>query len=167
MALTFNAPAPDYEDVQIWTPPAGETTIQILGPWVGVWIHWVGRRTMPCLNEDCPKARHNRPIRWCGYAPIVIFRSKEQKRAVLGLSPEKAKDVEAELTGFPGPFLKCHRKAGSREWTIKDIFHREVKGTPPPAPDVQLVLLRVWGIKPEDVRGPEAEETSGNDSKSR
>ncbi len=150
MSISWQDENPPVITAKIWTPPAGLTEVCLLGRWLGVWVHWMGRRTLPCLGDECPKARHNRPIRWIGYAPITVPRQKALEAAILALSPEKAEELTEYMGDGLGPVIFCKRNQKSREWHI-DHVNTEVKPDArfPITPDVRYVLFRLWGIRPD------------------
>lgn len=44
-----------------------------LGPHEGVWIHWLGRRSICCSQHDC-KHCLTLPADWAGYMPVLAYR---------------------------------------------------------------------------------------------
>jgi len=152
VGISFHAEIPPTNLPKIWNPPVGETPVCILGPWLSVWVHWMGKRTLPCLDAECPKSRHSRPVRWVGYAPIAVGRHGVVEVAVLPLSPDKA-DALRDVAADGAPFvITCKRRESSREWTVDDVKTDLKPEWPVPSPpDVQAVLLRLWGIRPGDL----------------
>lgn len=159
---------PSVPLARIWTPPDLDSWVVLLGRWSGVWIHWIGRRSVPCLGPQCPSNRHLKPAHWAGYAPAAVAQlATDGTRKVQGwtaivlpISAELAAELEPQLVPFPGPLLHIHRSAGKRVWAVKSV-----KSTPkgehfPAAFDPRPSLYRLWGIRPPepDQAGDQADE---------
>jgi len=151
-----DSPSP-ISTARIWVPKQTKEKVILLGNWLGCWVHWMGKRTQPCLKTDCPKSRHARPVRWVGYAPIAIRTQNGLKPALLGLSPEKAKTLEPLLIDFPGPILEVTKRENSREWVIGAVIQKRWETEYPDCPDVQSILYRMWGIRPTDTEDGETQ----------
>ena len=65
-----SAPSPTRACPIVNAGPAPRWVIP-LGPVIGVWIHWYGGRSTPCLCDVCPACAANEPQRWAGYAPCL------------------------------------------------------------------------------------------------
>jgi len=167
-----NSPPP-IPEARIWPPPEGLSYFLVLGPYVGVWCHWIGKRSLPCLDEDCPGPRHKRPMVWFGYLPgaIPIFSDQAKKNllrhdpAILACGPEAIEEIKPVLGNYPGPILTIKRMPKSRKWTLEKI-KREVKVVSlPRCPDTRATLYRVWGMRPpgdQAAADPRRKEDSAN-----
>lgn len=140
---------------RIWSPEhIGKYHLIVLGQWQGHWVHWVGRRSEPCLETDCPKSRHRRPLSWRGYTPCALFECEEinttngtWKSVILSLGTDNARILEAHLGAFPGPGLLLTKPDKTNKIVIET---RKLKAIPeglPECPDVTLTLARVWGLR--------------------
>ena len=43
----------------------------VLAPPTGVWLHWLGYRSVPCTTEACAHCAGGLPRRWAGYSPAL------------------------------------------------------------------------------------------------
>ena len=161
---------PTVHPARVWTCPVGEFRVRLLARPVGVWIHWLGKRSLPCLKGDCPAARHRSPQRWQGYAAAALARPRTEEvrsgphgqyvdavRPVLGwiaivlpLSPEQA----AELDGADpaaGVVVRVRRGKEDRTYQVAEVS-TPYTGLPPLRPfDVVPILLRMWGVRADQV----------------
>lgn len=157
MGVAF-APRPrSLPQARLWSPPDGTTDVLILAPYIGTWVHWVGKRSLPCLNSNCPASRHRRPCKWSGYLPILLAAQKGPETAVVTITPEKASDIDEALSKRSTPIMKVVRRKGAKDWLIKSFHEAKLTQELPEVPDVQLVLCRVWGIRPDELEGGENE----------
>jgi hypothetical protein len=149
---------PPVPVASVWTPPTGIWDLVLLGPWFAVWLHWLGKRSMPCLGGCCPTARHGKPVRWSAYAPAALAeyetverrKVKTWKPIVLPIGLECAHEVGAQLGNYPGPGLRLTRKSGQRAWTWAIIpITRQLAGVPKVF-DPRPTLYRLWGVRPPD-----------------
>lgn len=164
MPIDFSSPAPDFISVRIYTPTAHDRCL-IIGEMSGVWIHWMGKRSLPCLGKSCPKARHGKPCRWVGYIPITVWNAHESKprplRAILALTAQKWQIVQNKLVDLPtGKSLQISvdKNPESRQWRIADL---EFVDNPFPLLTsfrVSNELLRIWGIPPDTLNTKEGTE---------
>jgi hypothetical protein len=146
---------PPLPTARIWSPPPGTSFACLLGPWYALWVHWIGKRSVPCMNQDCPRHTHSRPMRWCAYAPACVPTVDNVTRkitaytsVILPLSPEQATAVLQRLGSYPGPTLKIKKADKRRGFTITDILP-VLDGPPlPSCPDVEATLYRLWGRRP-------------------
>lgn len=152
MTIDFNSQPPESVGVRIHSPKDGDKML-LLGHSVGVWVHWTGRRTAPCLGEEsCPRTRHKQPVRWCAYYDVAVVErpyAKPATLAILSVTPTKHRqiqelsEVETEGTHLE---LTIARRNASREWAIESA-----RGlTPAEVPksfDVAAELRRIWGVR--------------------
>ena len=149
---------PPVPVASVWTPAEGVWDLVLLGPWFSCWLHWSGRRSLPCLAEDCPTARHRQPVRWQAYAPaaLAVWANAERKSVdrwkpvVLPCGLECANDLLPFLTKFPGPAIRLTKKGNVKAWTwtIGKVT-RSIHGLPA-AFDPRPTLYRLWGVRPPE-----------------
>lgn len=155
----FNSPPPPpppKPTARIWSPPADrESFAVVLGPWSPHWVHWVGKRTLPCLNDDCPRPRHTKPIQWRGYLPVAVYNpmskhtdDKEWLPAIYAVGQDHANDIVPYLSDYPGPALTITviKKENRHSISVKELA--DYPENLPSCPDVKVVLAKLWGIKP-------------------
>lgn len=168
---------PDWADspparspARVWIPGVGKHWVAILGPHTGCWIHWLGKRSYPCLGEQCPAAKHRKPIYWVAYFPVIhcddVGRKTDNTEHHLGVLPVGADvfNVLAELgPPFRGMAFKLHKKDGSKVWSVETVCRPKGDRGLPPCFEVKSTLFRVWGMKPPATAarpGPEEEPPS-------
>lgn len=154
--LDWQDDLPPIPSARIWAPATeADYHAIVLGPWKGCWVHWVGKRSEPCLTKACPGPRHKRPVNWYAYTPIALFTashigSKEGKwnPAVISLGRENADNLLPHMSVFPGPGLTIARVGKSNEVNLTIFDEIKIPDELPPCPDVILTLTRLWGIRP-------------------
>lgn len=155
------APAP----ARIWKPSGKAARFYLLGNYHGQWLHWLGKRSLPCLDDDCPSSRHTRPAHWVAYYPAAMVEMVYSVTAgknvpkyvpyVLALSPENVEDL-SHYTRWPlGIEVKPRKGARGLELTsVQEV--RAPKELPAPF-NVRAVLYRVFGIRPPETNGHQAD----------
>lgn len=157
MAKVFwsNVP-PAPVGARLWSPPMGSSSAVVLGDWLGLWLHWTGSRSVPCLGSDCPKSRHIRPGKWYGYLPIAIPTYAEGTNrkptgwtaAVLALNNEQAYQVAPFLSEVPNVGLVLNRDKTRKAWDLESSKPiKPVQGLPK-CPSVEQVVQRLFGVVP-------------------
>jgi hypothetical protein len=148
------APPPPVA-ARIITVSDGTSHYVVLGSWAGIWVHWLGRRSLPCLGERCPRSRHLRPMRWTGYLPAAASNLTLTERGhvrtwsacVLPVGPDQARDLEEHVRHCPF-VLEIKKRPGERGWRVAGVSRTIPSGELPAAPDVRNTLYRVWGVRP-------------------
>jgi hypothetical protein len=121
------------------------TTTQIHG----VPTHYYGRRTLPCLADDCPGCAKQMPSRWEGY--IGLWSSRPSKHLIVALTPgaatgiiDTAKDPK-NLRAVYVEICRTGRAANSR--LVASCKELEIPSSHlPPIPDLRAHLLHIWGL---------------------
>lgn len=146
--------------------PGNSIRALILGEPLGVWIHWVGKRSQPCQGVGrCAKCREDNPRMWRAYLPAA-YREFIRRGSVgndpIGEWSPKIIEGALELTEAHGEFIsggdlrgvviECHKPKGDRK-SLR-IIRAGFDENPPPAFDVKPILFRLWGIGREDTKGP-------------
>lgn len=111
--------------------------------------HFMGRRTLPCVDEDCPGCRDQKPRRYEAYLSGVL--AGVQKHILVALTPRAANDL---LTGvIPPNQLRGHiiilRRTGTRPngpLSIEVTEEMLDANRLPPAPDLLAQMLDIWGL---------------------
>lgn len=159
LPISDNNP-PASPTARIWSPKQpGKYFLVALGNWSGHWVHWIGKRNEPCLGEDCPKARHRRPIKWVGYLPAALHQKQITTTVVdnwvpvvIALGPDNATLLREHLRDFPGPVFSVDKKGGDHKYEVTVIEGKRVPAGLPACPRTELTLARVWGIRLDDDR---------------
>lgn len=121
------------------------TTEQLLQ----LWMHFLGRRTLPCTKSNCPGCLDARPRRYEAY--LAACRAIDKKHLILGLTQNAALEM---LNQAPDP----HALRGTT-WIVERLGERPngmLKATLvpngcdpkrlPPAPDLEAHLQHIWGL---------------------
>lgn len=156
--IAWSDSAPLIPTARIWTPPIGLSAVCVLGNWRGVWIHWMGKRSLPCLDAECPKQRHLKPAKWVGYlpactplfAPDSVSKVIGQLPIILPLTAEQAEFLKPAMGAFPGPHLTLERLKEKKEWAIRDIKPLKRVAGLPACPNPEQTLYRAWGVRPPE-----------------
>lgn len=145
-------PEPVFERVVI--PPVGVAKFTILGTGRGIWLHWLGKRSMPCLRALCPKARHSKPVYWLGYLPCLQWSDSSEyatkvrfTKVIVPLSTEKVHALRQKFGQLRGIIFDTARKTDCRKWTITKAGLPNPIGELENAFSVDLALYRCWGVR--------------------
>ncbi len=132
-------------------PAQGSLAVRFLAAPVPVWLHWLGRRSFPCLKgcRLCPAE----PQRWAGYAPAQVAAVPEWD----GRAPHWRLAVLVVTLGA------CIQLEGVEFWRGLHVLLRRPSGLPdgevsvkvlPPDPsplpeafDVTPILRAMWGLR--------------------
>lgn len=138
--------------IEVWKPkPAIPVNAVILSEsLVGVFIHWLGRRTGPCLAKGdarCPFCAIDVPRRWEGY--LAGYSERTGKKYLIHVSKEAARscpfisDGKCNLRGSRVIIERCGRAANAPcRARIEPVT--SLKGMIPASFDVQAQLLQLW-----------------------
>ena len=120
----------------------------VLGPMVGLRMHWLGNRSTPCMGSECQHC--NRPATWKGYAPVLVAghspsgKEKGWHRWVLVISEEVGSDALAWTAGQGVTvFRRGSKNNGPMGWQPLSIPQGH---TCPPSFDVRPYVLRACGL---------------------
>ena len=160
--LNWSEEIPPLPTARIWIPPTGKYWLCVLGSWHALWVHWMGKRSLPC-QKDCPKYRHARPARWTAYLPCAIpimchddpRRLIGNKPVIVALSPEQADLLRPKMGNYPGPAFLIDKKKEEKNWELLEMRNGGKVDGLPTCPDVLATLYRVWGIIPETTKSDE------------
>lgn len=140
--------------------PIGKTQYILLGPGRGLWLHWMGKRTIPCDGPRCPTGTHRRPAHWTSYFPAALIRrvlnqntgkhKHEFEICVLTVNEEQA--AELNSCAFP-VVVNVEKRKGERGIRIHKIEPvAESNGVPSPFP-VEPTLYKIFGRRPSSKGG--------------
>lgn len=153
--VAWAAQPPSVPNATIYRPKETPVWIVALGPPVGVWVHWMGKRSLPCLGDQCPAARHRRPVHWTGYLPAALPKgpgapadAPEFTSIVVPLSDRNDEDLRAALAAGR-PCLQIVGRKNGKGWDLLKSKAVKRGACPLNAFDVRLVLMRAWGIRPD------------------
>lgn len=157
--------------IQVWTPPPkSRHYVRLLGPWRGVWLHWLNERTRPCLGETECQHCPDPDIRWMGYAPAQLWtfgppdtKSGVPKPAWMPIVCPITEQVATVLRPLqlPGLVVEIERRGKSAFGEMTAMVQEEMTAknpTPPPPFDVVPILLRMWKLRRLHFRRPPFDE---------
>lgn len=111
--------------------------------------HFFGRRTLPCVTEDCPGCAAQKPRRYEAY--LSVWTASPSKHIIVALTPRAAAEILSTIT--PPNQLRGHmitlRRTGTR---ANGPVTAEIDGEMidanrlPPAPDLLAQMLDIWGL---------------------
>lgn len=154
--IDWDNQAPRIPAARVWTVPEGDSKVVLLGEPAGVWTHWMGRRSLPCLGEHCPTSRHRRPAQWYGYYPAVQLVTELHERGYREQLGSKivlpgSSHFPAEISGkgiVRGLVCTLRKEAGRREFHVKALAVANDPSQLPETFNVRDVLYRLWGVRP-------------------
>lgn len=158
MPIDWNAPNPAHGNTLPHIPlerlkPAGKIEGAITCHTVlGVNLHFVGNRTLPCTKPNCPGCDQERRKIWEGY--LSIWTRSPSRHIITALTPGAAlmlSDEAQDRDALRGWYIRITR-SGTRP-NGRVLVHLEpatiAAGVLPPAPDIPAHLLKIWNLDPE------------------
>ncbi len=160
IAWDDGTPAPSLPQIPIHNTP-GRSFVRLLGPAVGVFVHWKFGRSLPCLGGACPHCREGLPSRWAGYAPAQLWKGKDDGgnpvwALVVLYVPENNREDFAQAVA--GDVLSLERQPAKCGKPLRVAITERPKSPPPPAFDVRAILAKLWRYaepRPEFVAPPD------------
>lgn len=152
-----HAPPPEPPKAMLWSAPDGKSSAVLLGPHVGLWVHWFQKRTQPCLNDRCPSARHRAPVYWCGYFPGAVQERGGidpatgkhlfiMRPVLVTVNNQQAEDLK-EYFQFP-LLLAIEKRAGKRGFKIVSVKEIPDSEQLPEPFEVWPSLYRAFRMRP-------------------
>jgi len=116
---------------------------------LGVLTHFMGGRTLACIQGDCPGCTAKLPQRWEGY--LGVWTTKPCKHIILAVTPGAALgigDTAPDPVNLRGLYLtveRLGRRANSRlQARVEEVELGQIKL--PEIPDLKAHLLHIWGL---------------------
>lgn len=157
-----------YNGIRVFSVGLAQShDVRLLGPIVGVWVHWVENRSRPCSGEGCRCCEEMAPARWKGYAPAqLVCRNMQTGKPELAaivlelteMAAAKLQDVDCH-----GLLIRVERRGRNRNSPLQiHIAEKQPIDQPPPPFDVKPILMRLWGVmqRPPSPAKPEEKERS-------
>jgi hypothetical protein len=157
--------------------PIGESATYLLlnDTCTEVWVHWLGNRSLPCLNAlgKCPDEIHKYPLAWRAYIGGMNVKTGVIK--LLSITYDAARHYqdfcqESTALRLRGRLLSITRKEGPKKnpqkiWFVREAWTKKV----PPDVQVMTVLQTIWCGSPiyrdwiaENVTGSPPDENFGH-----
>ena len=115
----------------------------------GVPTHYYGRRTLPCLADECPGCKAQLAKRWEGYISVWTFAPSHH--VIWALTTAAAcglKDTAPNFTDLRGLCLTIARagKHNNSQLRARCDPYEALQMRLPTAPDLRAHLLHIWGM---------------------
>jgi hypothetical protein len=113
----------------------------------GVFLHWLGDRSFPCLGDACELDHGAEAPRWYGYAPLVV--PNFSVPTLVGVSPQAAGQLEyldGVYNGTRGLAVRFTRKSSLRSRVLVEVVDERKRVSIPPPFDPRPYLLEMWGL---------------------
>lgn len=140
--------------ILVWSlAPKRKEFVRFLGPWRGVWLHWVEKATHPCQGSGCVLCAAGHGSRWMGYAPALLWRLdpvEPRKSTWVAIVCPVTESMAEQLRGreLAGLVVELHRQGRSTQSPIGCVvIDRPCKDALPPPFDVTPILLRMWRLR--------------------
>ena len=116
---------------------------------LGVLTHFMGGRTLACVDGNCPGCEAQMPQRWEGY--LAVITPQPTRHIIVALTPGAAlgiADSAPDAMMLRGNLLICERSGKRANARLRArIEPTEPYGKVlPPAPDLKAHLLHIWGL---------------------
>jgi hypothetical protein len=158
-------PSPHRQSILILKP--GESALAtFIGEPHGVEIHWVERRSQPCLGAECPINHATNAPKWRAYAPAQVRRFLKRGECAgepIGDWSAKLEDLIVELTEahvefvtvgkLRGLVVELHKPRGNVRQSMRIINTGKIDDTVPAPFDVKAVLCRLWNVRESEPAG--------------
>lgn len=133
--------------------PAQTFHVCVLGPWIGLWTHWLDGESRPCKGGAC-RLCPDTPKRWKGYAAGCVYRrdlmagTGSWERTVIEITDGCRGILDRDITGA---VIKLSRRPGKANNPLiaEVIMPSSPLPQMPPAFDVRPVVARIYGWKQE------------------
>lgn len=112
-------------------------------------VHWIGGRTLPCLDKECAACKAQRPRKYEAYLGIVW--STSRKHEILRLTKGAMFQLKSQLSCSDSPrghVLSVERKGdrpNGRVVILVEPLQVEVQKLPA-SPDLEAHLARIWRV---------------------
>lgn len=135
--------------------PKGASGLVIISDHViGRYTHFVGKRTMPCIDKNCWGCENTTQRRWYGW--LTVYNEKNDKIILLEITQKAYQQIEKYMEHHKtlrGAKLRACRKGGKANGQLKlEITPaRHVQATLPAEIDRVEALERIWQTKRRDM----------------
>lgn len=113
--------------------------------------HYVRRATVPCHDFGCEFCGRNVAGRWYGWLAVLEVDTGQTRILELPAAPlDTVVFFQRDVGTLRGAELRCKRSGKEINGPVWVDLARPTVGVDllPAAPDVQLCLLRMWGLDP-------------------
>lgn len=121
------------------------TTTEILG----VWTHFLGRRTLPCTTVDCPGCKAKLTKRYEAY--VSLWTNSPSAHIIVALTPRAARELtdSAENPKDMRGLMIIIQRLGQRANGMLTARVESADGYTkalPPIPELRAHMLKIWGL---------------------
>lgn len=145
----------------IRVPPTGISKVLILSNDVtGTNLHYWRGRSEPCHGDGCEACLDGQMPRWRGY--VVMMSTRTKQKGLLELTAAAMDPIDeyfAEHGTLRGAELAISRSGGKPNGKLSSTikFGGLPAGSLPTAPELEGILLRLWGYSTDDTQRGDVE----------
>lgn len=116
---------------------------------LGVMTHFLGGRTLACIEGECPGCLASQPARWEGY--LSVLTPSPSRHIIIAITPGAAMGIAdsatdpAALRGSLVILERGGKRPNSRLRARVEQAEAYGRGLPP-APDLKAHLIHIWGL---------------------
>lgn len=130
-------------------PGAGTSGMITSTKLLGVPTHYMSRRTLPCVEKDCPGCEAKLPTRPEWY--LALWTTVPSRHIIAALTPAVAwqiKDYFRDCPTLRGCLVRLTRagKAANSRLLVDCQLVETAQQKLPPEPDLVAHLLHIWGL---------------------
>lgn len=112
--------------------------------------HFMNRRTLPCVNENCPGCEAKLQRRYEAY--ISAMTTQPTRHVIVALTPRAAKqlwDSAPDPRDLRGTIILLQRVGSRANGPLNCRIEpaETLSGKLPPMPELIAHMMRIWGIK--------------------
>lgn len=121
--------------------------------------HFIGRRTLPCMDQNCKACEAKRPIKYEGYVSVVWMQNKRHQ--ILRLTKPAMLQLKSQIPSQNSPrgvALQLQRRGdrpNGQVLVFVEPAQIDVLRLPEP-PQLELHLAKIWRIDGIDVASDDA-----------
>lgn len=115
---------------------------------VGAYTHWWGGRTVPCNGPDCSPCSKNVELRWHGYLPLYSLKTRDT--SIVEFTEACVEVIDrwfSEHRTLRGCVIEIHRPGAKANGELRAKVYDGplAKAVLPESPQVEEILMRMWG----------------------
>jgi len=115
----------------------------------GTYTHYTKGRTLPCDGDGCSACKEGHPYRWHAYLAARVDGTRE--KVILELTAQAAEQLLPALNEFKtlrAVAILLERPARRPNGRIRITIApgRRPENDLPPEPDIQRMMLHIWGL---------------------